>query len=58
MIGRNTMSLNTATMIEAMQEYLDKRMGEHAPRVMNVEADSRGMGSSFKIETEGKEVPA
>lgn len=36
MIGHNQLNLNTASVMEALQEYLDKRMGEHAPKVVSL----------------------
>ena len=36
MIGHNQLDLNAATVMEAVQEYLDKRMGVHAPHVVSI----------------------
>lgn len=36
MIGTNELNLNEATMIQAMQEWLDKRMGCFSPKVVSV----------------------
>jgi hypothetical protein len=36
MIGNNELRLNEATIAEAVQEYLNKRMGENAPEVQSV----------------------
>lgn len=45
MIGNNSLHLNEATLIEAMQEYLLKRMGAtHVPKVTAVRLD--GVSSS------------
>lgn len=35
MRGKNTIQMNTATVIEAVQEYLDRRFMRDAPRVVN-----------------------
>ena len=34
MKGNNDLVLNHATVIEALQEYLDKQMGTYAPQVV------------------------
>jgi hypothetical protein len=36
MIGSNTLILNVATVTEAIQEYLDKRMFKYSPKVVSV----------------------
>ena len=36
MIGHNKLNLSAATVMEAVQEYLDKRMGVHAPHVVSI----------------------
>lgn len=38
MKGSNTLELNTATVIEAMQEWLDKRMPNHGQRVIGFQS--------------------
>jgi hypothetical protein len=48
MIGNNVFLFNTATMMEAMQEYLDKRMSEYAPQVTNVNYESQTNGT-FRV---------
>ena len=50
MKGNNSLIFNTATMIEALQEYLNKRMSDFAPKVTGVclENSSRG---TFQITT-------
>lgn len=48
MKGNNTLVLNEATMIEAIQEYLDKRMPQHAP---NVQAVTSAKGASYGLNT-------
>jgi hypothetical protein len=40
MQGNNTLVLCMAEMIVAMQEYIDKRLGEHAPKVVNIKFSS------------------
>jgi hypothetical protein len=44
MKGNNVLKLNAATAMEAVQEYLDKRMGNFAPRVTAIESD----GNSYQ----------
>lgn len=58
MVGNNKLIFNEATMIEAMQEYLDKRMGSYAPQVTTVILDSIGSGSArtFAVLTADKEA--
>ena len=47
MKGNNELILNEATLIQAVQEWIDKRMGEHAPIVKSVK--SNGHYDGFKI---------
>ena len=59
MVGNNTIVINTATMIEAMQEYFDKR---YTPKfkVIGVSKDisnttySSGTGDSYKVSIEAE----
>lgn len=39
MKGCNEIHMNHATVMEALQEYLDKRMGEYAPRVASIRSN-------------------
>lgn len=55
MIGNNSLILNTATMIEALQEWLDKRMGEYAPQVMDVAPKDASRGV-FEITLNDREA--
>lgn len=51
MQGNNTLILNTATMIEAVQQWLDRQMVQRAPTVTGVEAEGKNYGSTtFKVE--------
>jgi hypothetical protein len=51
MQGNNTLILNTATMIEAVQLWLDSRMQAPVPAVTAVEPDKANYGSAtFKVE--------
>lgn len=52
MKGNNTLELNEATLIEAMQEYLDKRMTEHSPRVTAVKSSKVGLSDGFTVRVE------
>ena len=38
MRGNNDLILNHGTVIEALQEYFDKRMGEYSPQIVCVQA--------------------
>jgi hypothetical protein len=55
MKGNNTIELNTASMIEALQEYLDKRMGEYAPKVTDVKYSKPGYDTTFNISVSEQE---
>lgn len=51
MRGRNTLFLNTATMIEAVQEYLERRMSADAPTVGGFVAEhERGTGFVYRVD--------
>jgi len=54
MKGNNELILNEATLIEAMQEYLDKRMGEFAPAVKSIKWGGKYDG--FTVSVSGKEL--
>lgn len=50
MIGNNKLELNTATMIQAIQEWLDRKMPTGSPLVTNVEAgDSNSYSKTFIV---------
>lgn len=49
MKGNNELVLNQATMIEAIQMYLDSQMVEPAPKVNSIYADSQGTSETFHI---------
>jgi len=51
MIGKNTLRLNNATVLEALQEYFDERYF-HALLVLSV--DKPYGGEDFVVEVEGK----
>lgn len=51
MIGNNELRLCQAEMLIALQEYLDKRMGEYAPKVSNVEERD----ASFRVSLRERE---
>lgn len=58
MKGSNELVLNEATMMEALQEYLDRRMTTFAPRVTGVtEVRSGTVSNAFKVTVEAKETP-
>ena len=48
MKGSNELHLNQATIIEAIQEYLDKRYTPK-PRVVSVSTESKGYGEKQKF---------
>lgn len=58
MIGNNEMHLNEATMIQAMQEWLDKRMPGYSPKVTSVSASTNYAGADFIVKTTDREKPA
>lgn len=49
MKGTNELNLNETTMIEAVQEYLNKRMSTYAPTVTSVKAGRNISDYSFTI---------
>lgn len=49
MKGNNELHLNTATVIEAVQQWLDGKMPSGAPTVTNVRSSGRG-DLSFVVE--------
>ncbi len=51
MVGSNTLALNTATMIEAVQEYLNNRfVMNHEVTVTNVKALVTNGVSTFEVD--------
>ena len=56
MKGNNTLILNEATMIEAMQEYVDKRYTVDTPIVKRVTAETGKVVPEFEIELSEKEA--
>lgn len=54
MKGNNKLSLNVATMLEALQEYFDKRMGEFAPKITDVNGNGK-YDNGFEVSTSDKE---
>lgn len=48
MRGNNTLHLNEATIIEAVQEYLDKRYTP-TPKVTGIDLSSDYTGKTFKV---------
>jgi hypothetical protein len=58
MIGRNELSLNQATMVEALQEWITKRMAGFAPQVVSVTFCRNGLSENFVVtvdrDAEGK----
>ncbi len=55
MKGSNNLILNQATMIEAVQYWLDAQMVK-APKVTGVKRDTTGLGDLFKIELNSDSV--
>lgn len=49
MKGNNKLILNEATMIEAVQFWLDSKMVHKAPKVTNVKHIGSGYDNSFEI---------
>lgn len=56
MIGHNTLELNGATMQEAIQEYLDKRMGTYSPKVVNVTASNSVGCYTFRVDVADRDT--
>jgi hypothetical protein len=54
MIGHNSFRLNEATMIEAVQEWLDKRMPGEKQRVVAIEVEHSSSCKTFEINLETK----
>jgi hypothetical protein len=57
MIGNNELPVNEATMIAAVQMYLNSITAGHAPKVTGISAvvDIRNDGSVFLIKVDGGE---
>ena len=49
MKGNNELILNEATMIEAVQFWLDSRMVQMAPKVTGVNSKNEGYSKTFEI---------
>ena len=49
MIGNNTIVLNTATMIEAVQFWLDSKMPVATPKVTGVKSTGSSYDSTFEV---------
>lgn len=59
MIGNNELHLNQATLIQAMQEWLDKRLLGYAPKVTAVKSESKGYSvETFIVSTTDREPQA
>lgn len=58
MKGSNKMNLNEATMMDAVQEYLNKRtaVGYKAPKVTGVKADSSYGSRGFDVTLTSEEA--
>lgn len=48
--GKNTLTLNTATMIEALQEYFDKRLSPKIKVETVASAGNPGYTSTFTVD--------
>ena len=55
MKGKNEMNLNQATLIDAMQHYLEKIMKDPVPKVTKVTARGYDNDTEVTITTEGVE---
>lgn len=49
MIGNNQLNLNAATVMQALQEWINKRMGEHAPRVVSISHTKQGYDETYCV---------
>lgn len=56
MIGTNSLHLNEATMIEAAQEWLDKRMLNEKQKITSIKVDRINSSQTFEISMETKEA--
>lgn len=57
MIGNNQLNLNAATVMQALQEWINKRMGEHAPRVVSINHSKQGYDETFCVGIESPLPP-
>lgn len=57
MKGKNELVLCTAEMLVAVQEYLDKRMGDYAPLATDVIPNKDYASNTFNIKLEEKSDP-
>ena len=58
MKGNNMLTLNTATIIEAVQEYLDKRLTSDARvRVTDVSPDSSYVSTTYVVRVTDEQEP-
>ena len=58
MKGKNILHLNAATLMEAVQEYLDKRMGPYSPKVTAIKDAGTTYTDEFKVSVEEREPDA
>lgn len=59
MIGSNTLILNTSTMKEIVQEYLDRRYRVNSASTLvvhDVRPAKQGMATTFEVEVHSKKV--
>ena len=54
MIGVNELLLNQVTIVQAIQEWIDKRMVDYSPKIVTVSYDSTMC--MFRVVTEEKET--
>jgi hypothetical protein len=52
--GRNELHLNTATIIEAVQLYLNRNAASKGPKVTDVTFNQRTSGCFFVVTVEGR----
>jgi hypothetical protein len=52
MIGNNQLNLNAATVMQALQEWINKRMGEHAPRIVSINFSKNGFDETYCVGVE------
>jgi hypothetical protein len=57
MIGCNELKLNEATMIQIVQEWLDRQMPGGAPKVKGVSGGMRNSEDQFTVRTESPLAP-
>lgn len=48
-IGENVLKLNSGTMVNIVQEYIDKHFPEMKAKVQSITPSSNGLGSTYDV---------